>query len=159
MADSRRELVLKAVQTALEQASVTVNAVALTKPAGLTVKRHPETPIEHRDLPQIDLWVAREAVTYDITGVSTRVLTVRVRSTVTWSSSAEGSGDEALDPLLTWAEVALMADETLGGVASLVVLTAIATPETDQRTEKYAQAAQDFDLTYLTLFGDPRSSP
>ena len=159
MADSRRELVLKAVETALEAATATMNSSALTKPTGLTVKRSPEREILHDDLPQMDVWVLKDVHSFHATNSATRVMTVRVRSTVTWLASDESSGDEALDQLLTWAEVALMTDETLGGVAALMVPAGLETPQVEERTEKYAQAVQDFDITYLTKFGDPRTTP
>lgn len=153
---SVREDVLAAVVTALEQTSVTVNASAMTKPTDLTVARHPERERTLDDLPIQDVWMAPERLDYDITGTSTRVLQVRVRSVVTYTT---GSGDAALDDLLTWAELTLMQDETLGGVASIVELTAVDTPDIEERADKYAQAIQTFDITYLTKFGDPRSAP
>lgn len=161
MADSRRELVLKAVETALEAATATMNSSALTKPTGLTVKRSPEREILHDDLPQMDVWVLKDVHSFHATNSATRVMTVRVRSTVTWLDADESSGDEALDPLLTWAEVALGADSSLGGLLPEggVVPTTLDTPRVEERSEKYAQAFQDFDLTYLTKFGDPRTTP
>lgn len=159
MTTSRRELVLQAIATALGAATATPAAPAgaspITKPTDLTVERNPEGEHDDGTLPRVDIYMAPETLNYEVTDGTTRVLTVRVRTEIKWDPADFGSGDEALDEFLTWNEVAILADITLGGLSREILATGLQTPAVEQRADKYAMALQSFDVTYLTKFGNP----
>ena len=105
--DSPREQILKAVYAALNGAD---------KPTGTIVHRHRTRPVDQDDLPSIVSFFLRERVDRVIRSVpmtEERVLELGVVVRV----EGDPTPDEALDPLLTWCNVALLTDQTLGGLA------------------------------------------
>lgn len=135
----------------------------VVKPSGLTARRHPERAVQVDECPVVDLYVIGERVNYDLTGATTRVLTLGALARVAWNLSADDfdSGDEALDELLSWTEAALLYDETLGGAASLMTYAAdfLQRPDVQERADKVAEALLQFEITYQTGYGNPFEAP
>ena len=156
MPDSPRELALKACRSNLELESIDFNGVVTSKPAGLKVHRYFTRGATGEDLPDQTLYIADEDPTNDLTGVSERRLAIRLRSRAHVTQSV--SGDEALDELLTWGELALMHDIQLGGAAVLVEYNGLAV-DAEERADVYAEAFQEFVITYQTVHRDPRTKP
>ncbi len=157
MADSQRELVLKALVTALEVVSVTKNLEATTKPTDLVVHRHFTRSPNPKDLPDITVFVAGENPDGIATDLNTRELLVRMRCRV---QAAEGiSGDEALDPILVWAELATMADHTLAGASAFIGSPDMDAISSRELADTFAEATLQFPVTFQTKWGDPRQAP
>lgn len=157
MADSRRELVLKAIVTALSVASVTKNTEATTKPAGLAVHRHLTRMEGEADLPDITVFQAGLNPNDKVTDLNSPELLVRLRCRV--KAAAGISGDEALDPILVWAELALMDDYTLGGVSAYIGSPDMDAISAREYADTFAEATLQFPITYETKWGDPRQAP
>lgn len=157
MADSRRELLLKAVVTSLEVASVTKNTESTTKPADLSVHRHLTRMANQADLPDMTVFFAGEVPEALATDLNTRRALVRVRCRV--KAAAGVSGDEALDPLLAWAELAIMEDYTLGGTSAEVGSPDIDPISAREFADTYSEATLQFPILYETKWGDPRQAP
>lgn len=157
MADSIREVALKAIETALKVTSVTWHSEATTKPTGLNVHRHLTRGADQSDLPDITVYYMGESNDEQATDESTRSVRVGVRCRV--KAGAGVTGDEALDPILTWAEIALLNEYTLGGAVADARLEGIDAISAREFADTFAEATMQFEFTVLTKWGDPRQAP
>jgi hypothetical protein len=160
MADSRRELLLKAVQAALEVASVNWHSEVTTKPAGLNVHRYLTRSVDAGALPDLTVFYVGESLDAGLqaaTDESRRSVRVGVRCRV--KAGAGETGDEALDPVLVWAELAALTDYTLGGAAANARLEGVDAITAREYADTYAEATLQFEFTVLTKWGDPRQIP
>lgn len=160
MADSRRELALKAVRTALQVASVTKNSETTTKPAELNVHRHLTRQVVHADLPDCTVFYIGERVAPISEGAvdeSLRFVRVGVRCR---EKAPKGvTGDEALDPILVWAELSVLNDHTLGGLVADSHLAGIDAISAREFADEFAEATLEFEFKLQTKWGDPRQAP
>lgn len=157
MADSQRELILKAVAAALAVAQVDWHSEITTKPADLNVHRHYTRMGQNADFPDITVYYAGEPEPdEDATDGAKHGMLVRLRCRA--KAAAGVSGDEALDPVLTWAEIALLSEPTLGGLAADIRPPAADALSARELTETYAETHLQFEITHFTKWGDPRQS-
>lgn len=159
MADLR-ESVIAAIKTALEVASVNWHSEVTTKPTGLDVHRHLTRSVDQSDLPDITVYYAGETLSSALQGPtdeSERAVRVRLRCRA--KAAAGETGDEALIPVLGWAEFAVLTDYTLGGVAAMTELEMVDALSAREYADTYAEAMLQFVVTLQTKWGDPRQSP
>lgn len=160
MADSRRELLVKASKTALEVSSVTWHGEETTKPSGLHVHRHLGRPVNQSDLPDVILNVFGEdhsELAENTTDQSQRIVELGAHCRAL--AAPDKSADESLDEILTWTEIALLSDHTLGGVAAEGHYVRTDRVFTEEYSEAYAEAVMRFRFIQLTKWGDPRQAP
>lgn len=141
MADSVRLQIMKAWETACNAAG---------KPTGVTVHRSRYLPLEEDELPAIVLyWVNEEDEPANVTGDLDR----RLRC---WAECRAKSHtpDDALDPLLVWAEEAAMADPKFGGVAKKTTVLGVRTSD-EPILPPLGAAALELEIEYETPFGQP----
>ena len=143
---SKRDGIIVAAKAALELATVG----AFTKPAGLTVHRMRHRPIGQDALPALVLWFDNEPREEEATDQVERTLRFWTECRV---KHAGVSGDEALDPLLVWSEVALMDDPTLGGRCQLHARDTVW--DLEARADPLAAAAIQWDAIYPTNYKNP----
>jgi hypothetical protein len=157
MGDSRRLQILDAVATRLAVASVTVNSVVRTKPAGLAVHRFRLRPIAGESLPaQVVYMQSDPDPERRATGVLDRVMRLAVEHLV--KVTAGTPPDDTVDPLISWAVLALMSDETMGGLASQITERGtVWAPEEGEQS--FMRAMTVFDIQYLTKDTDPEAAP
>lgn len=158
MAD-RRELVLAAAETALGVSSVNWHSEATTKPTGLGVYRHLARQADADGLPDVSVLYMGEDVLESATGEVDRNVRVGVRCRAVADSTANESGDAALLDVLQWAEIALLTDYTLGGLASIGKLERIDQIEAQEHADTVAEALMSFMFVIQTKWGDPRQVP
>jgi hypothetical protein len=160
MPDSRRELLLKAMQTALSAASVTLNGETTARPAGLEVHRHLTRDVSQTSLPDITVYYAGETLSTALRGATDESeRAVRVRLRVRAKAAPGQTGDEAIDPVLAWAEVAVRTDYTFGGVAAMTELEMIDALTAREYADTYAEVTMQFVVTLQTKWLDPRQAP
>lgn len=158
MGDSIRLRIVNAAKTALEVASVTVHPGTadertVTKPTGLTFHRFRTRPVEADSLPVGLLAILSEPQpSDDATGLYRRRVRLGIEYAV--KVAAGTPPDDDMDPLVTWGTIALMDDETLGGVALMIdeLGTAWAPHERDV-TIMTAQVV--YEIHYQTRRNDP----
>lgn len=133
---------------------------ALTKPTGLNVYRHLSRQVDVDLLPTITVLYGGEQHTpmnLSASDVSERdissLLVVRAKA------AANESGDAALLDILQWAELALLSDYTLGGVAVNARLDRITQIDTEEHADVFAEARMEFVFSVHTKWGDPRQVP
>ena len=118
---SIREQIMVAVVTALAVASASCASGSFAKPSNLTVHRERTRPIETDMLPAVMVY-ADDDVPKPTGHESYRAPLTERQLSLTLECRAQGSAnvspDEALDPILIWAALALFADETFGGLAN-----------------------------------------
>jgi hypothetical protein len=160
MGDSVKLQIANAVETALNQASVTLNAgtpneATYSKPSDLTVHRLRLTPVEHDDLPAQVIYILdspkpdeRAADTID------RVTRIGVESRKVIELSG-APPDDQMDELEMWVVRAIMADPTLGGVAHLAEEAGDDRDFPKKGERFFGQSALVFDIHYQTLRNDP----
>lgn len=156
MADLRESL-LAAAATALAVTSVNWNSVTTAKPTGLVVSRHLSRQVAVDGLPELSVLYLGEADIESATNSVDRniALGVRVRA----KADSDESGDAALIPVMQWAEIALLNDYTLGGVAADGRLERIDAIDTQEYADVFAEALLSFVFTVRTKWGDPRQAP
>lgn len=150
MASLREAEVAPAIVAALGVASVG----GTPKPAGLTVHRRRNRPVEGGGLPAMVVWFAAEGVTYDATSKADRTLRFWVGCWVEVADQAVP--DVALDALLVWAVKALQADITLGG-ATIDVREIRTVWDFDIEAEDLACANVEFEAVYQTSYSNPEA--
>jgi hypothetical protein len=157
MGDSRRLQILDAAETRLNVASVTVNAVARTKPAGLNVHRFRLRPLQAESLPAMVIYMQTDPdPERRATGTLDRTMRVAVESLVKVTSGTPP--DDAVDPLINWAVLALLSEETLGGLARQITERGtVWAPEEGEQS--FMRALTVFDIQYLTRDNDPEAAP
>jgi hypothetical protein len=157
MGDSRRLQILDAVATRLAVATVTVNSVVRTKPTGLAVHRFRLRPIAGESLPaQVVYMQSDPDPERRATGVLDRVMRLAVEHLV--KVTAGTPPDDTVDPLISWAVLALMSDETMGGLASQITERGtVWAPEEGEQS--FMRAMTVFDIQYLTKDTDPEAAP
>ena len=160
MGDSIRLQAVNAVETALNAASVTLNAgtpneATYTKPAGLTIHRFPLRPLEHDALPAQVVYlldspkpIARGSGTLD------RVVQIAVESRKA-ILLAGVPPDDQMDELEMWCVRAIMADETLSGVVHQIEEAETARRFTNKAEQFFGETAKVFEVDYQTLRNDP----
>ena len=159
MAD-RRESLLAAAKTALEATSVDWHSEETTKPTGLGVYRHLGRQMDKDKLPAVVVRYFGEQPTQQNqapTDVSERNVTLAVECRAV--APSDESGDEALIPVMQWAEIAILSDDTLGGVAVKTDPPRIDAIDTQEFADVYAAVLMQFPVTLHTKWGDPRSAP
>jgi hypothetical protein len=112
---SYREQIIVAVVAALTAQS--------SPPAGLAIHRERTRPIEQDSLPAIMVYADDDVPKPLAAQVYKSPLTERQLSLVIEARAQAASGipvDQALDPVLVFAALAVFADETFGGLASSV---------------------------------------
>jgi hypothetical protein len=146
---SRRDQIVADIVSALE---------GVGKPAGLTVHRFRTRSFKSEQFPAIVVYLGDED-----SGPATRPhqsMTdnkVRVVCACREVATGDQSPDEALDPLTSWVEVALMADPTRGGLA--VTTQKIQTSwDATEADEQYAAAGVVLEVRYLTAADDPAAA-
>lgn len=148
---SKRDSIIAAVVTALGVASVG----GTTKPTGLDVHRMRTRPIQADALPaMVVFWLGDEAPSPDATSRTMRSTRIAVECRVAHPGT---NPDAALDPLLVWATKAVLADHTLGGLASEVE-EGRSYPDLGDQGEAVAAAAIEFVVKYQTTWNDPESA-
>lgn len=159
MADLRETLLANA-ETALGQSSVTVNAVAATKPTSLAVYRHRTRGLDQSLLPDVSVFYMGEVIRDEIestSDVSERSVRLGVLCRVKATSSQ--TGDEALIPILQWVELALLADDyTVDGAAAEGRLERIDAVDAQENADTTAEALMQFLFTVHTAWADPRTA-
>jgi len=157
MGDTRRLQILDAVATRLAVAAVTVNSVVRTKPADLAVHRFRLRPIAGESLPaQVVYMQADPDPVRDATGTLDRIMRVAVEHLV--KVPAGTPPDDTVDPLISWAVLALMSEETYGGLASETTERGtVWVPEEGEQS--FMRAMTVFDIKYVTKDNDPEAAP
>ena len=128
------------------------------KPAGLTVHRERTRPIEQDSLPAIMLYAEDDqpkAMGSNYRAPQTeRQLSIGLQCRAIGSASV--AADEALDPIIVWANLRVFVDETFGGLANGVeeIRTVWSSREGDQPV---AAATIHFTVKYRTSRLDPTS--
>jgi hypothetical protein len=143
---SRREQLVVAAVAALNAAG---------KPAGVTVHRARTRPLAQDQLPAMVVYLLSEDTTRGDgrDGYKAR-RNAKVRIECRVAVEDDTPPDTAVDPLLTWATKAMMADPYWGGLARNTQEDAT-TWDADETDRVYAAAAVDFTIDYLTAAGDP----
>jgi len=155
--DSVRLKVADAVKARLELASVTVNGAARTKPTGLTVHRFPNRPVTTDQLPAIVLFFLESPKpAYEASDTADRVLNLvcECRAAV----PAGTPPDDAVDPLINWATLALLSAESLGGLAEKID-EGPTLWEAVEEGQRHARARTVYEITFITLRNDPEAQP
>ena len=143
MADSRREILTKAVTALLGAGG---------KPAGLNVSRGRYRAAEEGDLPLTTVFVIDEPQQEGDDDAIENLLQLGIMSRVKAGSSE--SADETLDPILVWIVQAILADNTLGGLCLRVRL--IRTDwDQEELLDPYGGAIQTFEIQFTTTESDP----
>jgi hypothetical protein len=157
MGDTRRLQILDAVVTRLASASVTVNNVVRTKPTDLAVHRFRLRPIQGESLPaQVVYMQSDPDPVRDATGTLDRIMRVAVEHLVKVASGTPP--DDTVDPLISWAVLALMSEETYGGLASETTERGtVWAPEEGEQS--FMRAMTVFDIKYVTKDNDPEAAP
>lgn len=150
MADSIREKIIQAAVAALEAAG---------KPAELTVHRNRELPIEDDNLPAMIVFYGEDdprSRTHDNTSERTLTLAIETRASTTVAGTP---GDKVTDPYTNWMTQALMADDTLGGLATSVVegTTLPGSKTTSKAVHAFAGTA--WTIKYITATDNPEVQP
>lgn len=149
---AHRPLILAAIATALGQAT----AGAMTKPTGLTVHRaRHRSVLDDQDLPAQVVYTLRNPNTDRASTTAIRELHVAVENRVKVTDTT--APDDALDSLVSWAETAIRADETLGGVALHVELQGTDDWAARQADDLYALAVTVFVVRYQHTWNDPEA--
>jgi len=157
VADSMRLRIADAAVARLALASVTVNGTARTKPLGLTAHRFPNRPITTDQLPAIVLFFLESPKPeYEASDTADRVLRLvcEFRAIV----PAGTPPDDAVDPLINWAALALLSDEDLGGLAEKID-EGPTLWEAVEEGQRHARARTVYDITHITLRNDPEAQP
>lgn len=158
MADSRELTIAKGVETALNQASVTVSGGTLYRPAGLTVHRQRQRAVEADTLPSQLVFIVSEGPVANAdyaVGLLTRSARISVESRV--EVPEDIAPDDALDDLKVWAEIAVMDDETLGGVSQIIDVREGQTL-VEEGAKTFARHARVFEIQYENARADPRTA-
>jgi hypothetical protein len=149
MSASIREQIMLAIVAALDAGGA---------PAGLTVHRERTRPIETDSLPAIMLYAEDDqpkpmGSNYRAPQTE-RQLSIGLQCRAVGSSSI--TPDEALDPIIVWADLQMFLDETFGGLANGVeeIRTVWSSREGDQPV---AAATIHFTVKYRTSRLDPTS--
>lgn len=157
MGDSVRLQVADAAKAKLEIGSVTVNGTARTKPTGLTVHRFPNRPLSTDALPAIVLFfVESPKPRYEASDTVDRVLNLVCESRAYVPAGVPP--DDAVDPLINWATLALLSDESLGGLAEKID-EGPTLWEAVEEGQRHARARTVFEITFITLRNDPEARP
>lgn len=160
MPDSLRETGMKALKAALEVGQVDWHGELTTKPSGLNVHRHFTRGPADSELPDITVFYIGEDLEHEMKGSTDESLRrVRFGLRVRVKAPAGETGDEALDPLLVWAEIAVLTDYSLGGLFSNARLEGIDAISAREVADTYAEATMQFVHTLQTKWGDPRQAP
>ena len=157
MADSKRLDLMQAVEAALNVSSVDRSSEVTTKPTDLTVLREPTRPINEADAPAMFIVYGGEDVSDRATDEASRAVAVDV--TVMAKATDSQRADEALDPLLVWAELALMDGYTISGAAAFIRLDRITRLDLSEHASLFVGATLSFEIQLLTKWGDPRQAP
>lgn len=131
------------------------------KPSGLNVYRHRTRDYDLSKLPDCSVFYMGEAAELEersSTGVSERA--VRLGVLCRAKATSAQTGDEALIPLLQWAELALLlSDYTVSGAAANGRLERIDPIEAQEQADVVAEALMQFIYTVRTARWDPRTAP
>jgi len=150
VASIRTQLTTRVI-TALQAAT----ALGMTKPAGLTVRRMLNVPAEDSVLPLIIVFPSIDAREQHDQLREIHELQIVLDSRALVASGS--SPDQAVDDLLTWAERALKADETLGGLAITVTAGAIEW-DIDTSDLERSRALQLWIVLYLAQEFNPEAN-
>lgn len=157
MADSLRLQIADAVIARLEALTVTVNGTVRHRPPGFTAHRMPNRPLEAEKLPAtVVSFLKSPRPDYEASDTADRVLAVALEHRA--AVPAGVPPDDAVDPLLNWATLAMLSDETLGGLASKID-EGETLWEGVEAGQRHARAYQAFHITYITLRNDPEAQP
>lgn len=126
-------------------------------PTGLRVTRHLARQADIDRVPDISVLYLGEELIDSATGEVDRNIRVGLRCRA--RADASESGDAGLIPVLSWAELALMSDYTLGGIAANGRLERIDAIDTAEHADMWAEALMQFLFTIQTKWGDPTRAP
>lgn len=160
MSDRRLELLVNA-EAALNVDDIDVNGEATERPSGLQVERHRMRPRVKGQLPDMSVEYLGESVTDLLQGptdVDERNVRIGVR--IRAVAGTDEAVDEALFPLLGWAELALTGvDYTLEDVASFGFLERIEALRPEELADAFVGCRMIFAFTVPTKRADPRQAP
>ena len=148
---SRRDQILAAITTALGVASVN----GFTKPSGLVVSRFRVRPTDSATAKSVSVYPMTESsqrVGQNRSPLTQHYLTVRCECRAVCGTNE--TADQSLDPILAWVVQSLLADESLGGLASGITESACAW-DASEADETYAVAWKDMTVTFAALANDP----
>lgn len=147
MADSIREQILAAVDVLLD---------AIT---GVTTGRNRTTDIDLSDMPAAIQLDGGHVTTALQTGAATKTLEVSVQCYVT--GATEAALTAAIDVLYVQVTTALLADITLGGLASDVREVEMIEPDPmdDEQEKLFAAFSVEFEIDFETSETDPTQTP
>lgn len=139
---TKTELLMQAVVAALDGAG---------KPAGAVVDRNRRQPTAASELPRISVERLDEGVEKATASRSSPLVDRRLRIAVV---SRIAGADAALDPFSQWAVQALMADQSLGGLAAGIDEQAVNWEYDEDSQVDYSVEARTFQIRYVTRAGD-----
>lgn len=152
MTDSIRLRIREAFVTALGVATVG----SVTKPTGLTIHTMRARPIIQDGLPAMVVYLLSEpSPDPRAAGLVDRTIAIGVESRIKVPSAT--APDDALDPYATWAVLAVMLDEQLGGIAHRIDEGATQW-EVDDEEVTLARTATVFNVRYQSRRNDPRTA-
>lgn len=142
MADSRREAIIEAAKAVLEKPG---------KPTNLTMLRHRTREIDASLLPVGVILNGVEVITRQTAAPPTidRELTFNVEFRAVGEPA-----DEILDPMIAWAEVALLTDTDFTDLVRSINLNRIIWDQAEGKAA-HAAASMEFSAQYRTVYGDP----
>jgi hypothetical protein len=144
MADTRRLVMLKAVEAVLD---------GVSKPTGLNVHRFGFRAIEKDSLPALVVMDGGTAeFNEEVNELRECFDLVNVHILALGNQTTEP--DDLIDPYLSWVTEALMADTTLGGVVSHLVMQARGATAMEERDRIYIGIVQPVRVTYYHRHDD-----
>jgi hypothetical protein len=145
---SRRNQLLAAIAAALNGPG---------KPAGVTVHRSRQRPMDADTLPAIVVYALEDDAQSQAISPSGPQILSRLGVGMECRAAVTGDVpyDEALDPLLTWAVQAVKADETFGGLADMVDIGRTEWAEPADLDRTYAAARLRIEVQYRYRADDP----
>lgn len=148
MADTRRLAMLKAVESYLGGAS---------KPTGLAVHRFAHRALEKDNLPAVIIGHGGGVrVNSEVNELVEHVDLVNLA--IRASGSQDTEPDDIIDPYLSWADSSLMADLTLGGAVSNVVMLPAGETQVVVADWLYVQIVQPIHVWYYRTRTNPEAA-
>lgn len=154
MPDARELLIVNALEDALSQPT----AQTVSRPAGLKVHRMRQRPALQDDLPSAVLFLLGHEgdPVEDATGILLQRLLIGIETRILLQAGIPA--DDQLSEVMTWIYLAVMADESLGGLAQMIFPKEMGEHVLEEAELPLAKGAQVFRIQYQHARNDPRSS-
>ncbi len=152
--------IVKALAAAAAAASVTVDGVEFTKPAGLVVGRAEAAPIARGSVKRLTVRMADDSESGMCERVKPSSMGGRVEAQLFVAfiataslPAADSPSEDAVDPLLVWSDAVVAANQELGGLALYIVPVGAGWAE-EAGNPPLARAVRVYSVTLAYRFGN-----